>query len=343
MSNKAIITNGTDVLEDNLLDLSPCVLKELLKDQSASLAKKDNKEQTNIFWATDNYELKYGQGCGFDFNDPITIEKITGKNGQVIQPRVDKSREEQLKRSRDKAEVFTPAWICNKQINLIDAAWFGRGQVFNIEIDHTDGTHEWQATEGKILFPKSPKKSWKRYITEPRLEITCGEAPYLASRYDMNTGRLIPLPMRIGMLDRKMRIINERCKEKAEWLAYTKLAYQSIYGYDWQGDNVLIARETLLYTFIENYNELFDEIPTPEMLLSIAQIVSWNIWQMDGFKYVVPNSCHEERIPSLFPDKVEIRQCPGCSQNRHDLHNGIPCLVMDWEKNETIEFYKLFS
>ena len=49
----------------------------------------------------------------------------------------------QQQRSREMAEVFTPSWICNKQNNLIDNAWFGRENVFNVEIDNPDGSHSW--------------------------------------------------------------------------------------------------------------------------------------------------------------------------------------------------------
>ena len=54
-----------------------------------------------------------------------------------------------------------------------------------------------------------------------RLEITCGEAPFLASRYDTTTGEVIPIPERIGILDRKLRIVTENAgTQPDEWLKY---------------------------------------------------------------------------------------------------------------------------
>ena len=54
-----------------------------------------------------------------------------------------------------------------------------------------------------------------------RLEIACGEAPYLVSRYDMSTGELIVPPYRrIGILDRKLRIVDENTDTKEEWLKW---------------------------------------------------------------------------------------------------------------------------
>lgn len=47
-----------------------------------------------------------------------------------ILPRVKKSAEEQLSRTRDKAEVFTLSWICAIQNNQIDEAWFGWADPF---------------------------------------------------------------------------------------------------------------------------------------------------------------------------------------------------------------------
>ena len=54
---------------------------------------------------------------------------------------VAKSLEKQAERTREKAEVFTPSWICNKMNNHCDAEWFGRENVFND--DRFPEIHEW--------------------------------------------------------------------------------------------------------------------------------------------------------------------------------------------------------
>ena len=101
---------------------------------------KDHTTQQNIYWATDSYAETMGDG--YTFYDHITIEKITGENDKIIRPRAVKSREEQTQRAKDKAEVFTPSWICNEQNNLIDEAWFGRKEgLFNTP-DPND-PHKW--------------------------------------------------------------------------------------------------------------------------------------------------------------------------------------------------------
>ena len=103
--------NNADIKENTLLKINYELLNILLKDHSTN---------NNIIWATDNYIDK---GIGFNVTDNIRIESITGCNGNIIKPRIKKNKKEQMKRIRDKAEVFTPSWICNSQNNLIDDAW----------------------------------------------------------------------------------------------------------------------------------------------------------------------------------------------------------------------------
>ena len=87
------------------------------------------------------------------------------------------------------------------------------------------------------------------------LEITCGEAPFLVSRYDATTGEAIAINERKGILDRKLRMVNKQQLSDEDWLAQVRLAFQSTYGYEWQGDSLLLARENLLYTFIDHYDD----------------------------------------------------------------------------------------
>ena len=220
--------NQIDVKENYINSLDRSLLAILLKDRSSG---------RNIIWATDNYAHK---GIGFQKHDHIEISAITGYNGNVVKPRVAKSKKEQFERIRQKAEVFTPSWICNKQNNLVDKAWFGTENVFNSEHGQ-----EWRATEAKIPFPTLTGKTWEDYVLDIRLEIACGEAPYLVSRYDAVTGEHIELHRRIGLLDRKMRVVLENTDTEEAWKKWAKIAFRSIYGYDWQGDNVLLARENL--------------------------------------------------------------------------------------------------
>lgn len=282
-----------DILE---CDLPPALLAVLLQDRASG---------RNLIWATKDYEER---GAGFGETDAMQAPLIAVPGRPVVRPRVDKDAAEQRQRSTERAEVFTPAWICNRQNNLIDAAWFGwkkrDSSPFNTELKKFDPLTDlgWKSTYGQRLvkFPKKLKKTWQDYVKAPRLEVACGEAPYLTSRYDTVSGKMIPVNDRVGFLGRKLRVITENvgANDLQDWLYWAKRAVQSVYGFDWQGDNVLLARENVLATVIEAYHavfsgeEKFDLSPfvggptslARSWLLEIVEIISWNIWQMDGIK-----------------------------------------------------------
>ena len=317
-----------DIKDNRILALDSTLLNILLKDNSSG---------KNIIWATDDY-TQYDETYTKDRQ--ITVFSVTGKNGTIIKPRVEKTKQEQLTRVRDKAEVFTPSWICNKQNNLVDNAWFGRENVFNIEQEKT-----WTANQEKITFPTEDGKTWQDYVKANRLEISCGEAPYLASRYDTVSGNTIPVKERIGLLDRKLRVVSENVDDEQKWYEWAKQAVKSVYGYEWQGDNILLARENLLFTFSDYYEDKFNKKPSKDWLREIAEILSWNIWQMDGLKFVIPNSCHNSTVVNytLFGEETHEEVCEGCKKNNPKKHNGIYCYVMDWETNKKVKFVSLIK
>ena len=336
MSNKDESPQLIDIREDDLLALSAEVLDTLLRDHTTG---------KHIFWATHDYEAL---GPEYDYHSEILPHLITGEHGMVVRPRVLKSKEQQTDRAKDMAEVFTPSWVCNAQNNLVDEAWFGRKNVFNTEHTETaEGTekHAWLSNPDKIVFPEG--KTWKDYVRATRMEMTCGEAPYLVSRYDATTGEPIPLEQRIGLLDRKLRVISENVDVSGEWLEWAQVAYKNIYGFEWQGDNLLLAREALLWTFIEYYQAKFQKAPLTKSINYIAYIISWNFWQMDGLKGVVPDTCHDvvsknKETPQLdffstdVPEKKEpkVTPCPGCAADNIYKHNGTYCLIRDWANDK---------
>ena len=307
-----------DILENRVLKETPGLLEVLLKDHTT---------QQNIFWATDSYaEL----GDGFRWHDNITVAAITGEHGDVIMPRVMKTRDEQQRRVKQMAEVFTPAWLVNKMNNAADEVWFGRQNVFNVPTEEG-----WRPTEAPVMMPKG--KSWHDYVLATRLEITCGEAPFLTSRYDMISGVSIAIKTRMGMLDRKLRIVNEHCTGD-EWTRWALLALGSVYGFEWQGDNLLLARESLLASFSESYEQQFGHKADRTTLMLAAEIIAWNVWQMDGLKGVVPASCRETRImeTDFFGETkvTSVSPCPGCEHDDITLHNGMRCCLRRWLPSE---------
>lgn len=304
---------AVDIIEEDIAKYGQVLLEILLKDRT--------KDQ-NIIWATNDYSI---YGSMYKANMEIEASLITGSHSKVIQPRITKAKEHQSNRTREKAEVFTPSWICNEQNNLVDEQWFGRKNVFNEQLNCS-----WRVIKENISFTNTKCKTWKDYVDARRMETSCGEAPYLVSRYDTVTGDIIPLLSRIGLLDRKMRVINENVSDEVEWFKWTERAFQSVYAYEFQGDNLLLARENLLYTFINNMKYNFKHEPTLEQLKRIATIISWNVWQMDGITFTVP----------LSEIRAEIQQLT-LFDYMEDLPETKYCKIKDWRSKVIVEYASL--
>ncbi|WP_287349052.1 Eco57I restriction-modification methylase domain-containing protein [Prevotella sp.] len=297
-----------DILEDRLLRDEPGLLEVLLVDHTT---------QKNIFWATDSY---VDEGEGYGWYDSIMVSAITGEHGSLIMPRAMKTRDEQQRRSRQMAEVFTPAWLVKKMNDTIDDEW-----------NH--------AQNGR----KDEMEAWQRYVLTTVLEITCGEAPFLTSRYDTVTAEAIPIDQRIGLLDRKLKRVNEEASDE-EWTRWALLALSHVYGYEWQGDNLLLAREALLATFVEYHEQRFGCRPTKDIIRKAAEIIAWNVWQMDGLKAVVPASCHDEKRveTGLFETIETTTPCQGCAKDDVLQHNGQQCKLRRWlpSTTETPDYFE---
>ncbi len=304
-----IDTPNIDIREDYLLK----------KDSLLDILLQDKTTGNTILWATDSYEQfgkKYAPFAS------ITSDLVTGKNGKLIQPRALKSKTEQLYRTRDKAEVFTPLSIV-KQMN--------------------------DACDTKRVT----KSNWQEYVSLLKLEITCGEAPFIVSRYDPVSDKqeLLPLKKRVGFLDKKLSFVSKYCNTQDEWIKWAKIAFQSSYGYEWQGDSLLIARENLLYTFIDYYKDKFKKNPSLEHQKEIAEIIVWNIFQMDGLKYVIPMSCKTETITikgevTLFgkeDDRIVEKPCAGCENKTAKNHNGTYVRIMNWKEDKIIRFVDIVN
>lgn len=298
----------------NLIDINAYPIRDVM-----SLLISDKTTKKNIIFATDAY-----QDSGIEPRTQITKELLLGMDALKIQPRVLKSLQEQSERTRKKAEVFTPSWICNKMNNHCDNEWFGREGVFNQE----DG-QSWIVNTAKIGFAK--EKDWQRYVDSKRLEITCGEAPYLVSRYDTTTAEIIPIVERIGILDRKLRVVNENTDNEKDWLKWTIRAFQSVYGYEFQGDNLLIARINMLMTFVDYMVDRWDRQPTVDELKKMANIITWNLWQMDGITGTIPYGKPREEYQQIDLFDFTV------GEEESEIEE-VECKIHDWRSKETMTF-----
>lgn len=298
---------------DNLIRLDAYPVKNVL-----SFLLLDKTTGNNILFATNAYK-----SFSITETTQITVSSLE-KIANLIQPRVLKSKEEKAHRTKNKAEVFTPAWICNQMNNHCDEEWFHRKNVFN-----TEYSSSWVTNVDPIVFENTG--DWKKYVSSKRLEITCGEAPYLVSRYDASTGKIIPVKDRIGMLDRKLRIVSENTNSLKQWKHWAYIAYRSVYGYEFQGDNLLIARINLLVTFVDYMVEKFKRRPTEKELKFLSNIIVWNLWQMDGLTGAVPIY---KSLRELTVEKVlEYLQMPTNSESTQ-----VDCRLYDWENKKEITY-----
>lgn len=293
------------------------LIPKLLKDQTTG---------KNIIWATETYQP---YGCEYEkqnqMNTNLSLKLM--KEG-IMLPRIMKTKEQQDERTKGKAEVFTPSWICNKMNNYCDQQWFNRKNVFNIE--NSDNT--WTTIREKIEFENDSDKEWQKYVDSRRIEITCGEAPYIVSRYDATTGEELKINDRIGILDRKLRIVNENTNNEEDWLKWAYRAYESVYGFEFQGDNLLFARLNLVQTFMDYYRERFSKEPTDKMIDRVSNVVSWNLWQMDGLKDTIPFETEKKE------DFQQIALNDFLPGEEKKALKSVYCKIKDWRGKKIIEY-----
>ena len=317
------------------------ILETLLRDRTTG---------RNIIWADDEYEAL---GAGYAAEDEITPDKITDPNATVIKPRIDKEQHRQNQRTKSRAEVFSPSWLCNQMNNDLDEIWFGHRGAFNAE-----GPQSWESKTEPVEFPRGKKgHGWHAYVEAPWLEITCGEAPYVCSRYDSVTGETVPVRERIGFLDRKLRIVSEKTKTRMEWVRRALDALRASYGYEYQGDNLLIARINVFETFCDHHRDRWGSSPDPEELNQAAWIVSWNFWQMNGLTDAVPTTKQGVEFESTLgsfeepePVQTSLFELFGDAftdetteeDEEEDPSETVPlCVIYDWRNGEPFEFASL--
>lgn len=308
----------------------------------------DHATGRNIIWATDDYADN-----GHRFRDEM-IMKPVGAKGVPIMPRALKGKAAQTARARSRAEVSTPAWICRAQLDAVDKAWqAAHAGESEAVVECPDGsTAPCVPLTNRGVYRN--EDVWKEYVKDIRLEIACGEGPYMAMRRDAATGENIPLEARQGILDRKLRLVSAHTAEPDEWLDWALKALKAVYGFEWQGDSLFLARKELLLDYAEHYMAKFGDEMREDSLAQAADVITWNVWQMDGLKGVVPGTCHSEQKTKgdgalLFDDIVGGKDsekelpCPGCARGDVHRHNGVYAVVMDWESGEKVQFVDMMK
>ena len=232
---------------------------------------------------------------GPDEEKEIRVKDVLGR----IKPRWLKNEEAKKQRTRMSAEVFTPSGICREMVETIEE-------------------------EGAM-----PTKDFQASLC---LEITCGEAPFIASRYDMETGESIEVKDRFGLLDKKLKPMIE---EDIAFEAYRDQALKSlksVYGYELHGDSLFIARTNVFMDFVEHWREKWTSNPDCKVLKDAAEVVSWNFWQMDGLG---------DFLPPLKTAKKSLETLPGMEFDKYKSSSA-HCKIRLWDSEEVVEFKNLF-
>ena len=255
---------------------------------------KDKTTQRNIVWASQSYE---GMGKAFCSDQPIRRSLLVGKHQSIIQPRVAKHARKQEQRTRSSGEVFTPPWLVDKQVSAVLGEW-----------------------------KEAPLKEW---VALRWLELACGEAPYIVTRYDSVTGDSIPVPKRVGFLDRKLQRISQEVTSETEFIKLAKIAYESTYGYELQGDSLLLARENLLLSFCEHYEQKFGILPTIKTVKAITKIIVYNVFQMNGLTKRTPYSDHSVK-------EVQMNLFDAGTEGITVAEGDMLTVIKDWKHKELV-------
>lgn len=232
----------------------------------------------------------------------LTTQEIFLEDVEKIEPRWKKNRSEQKSRTKSRAEIFTPPDVCKIQNDTLFDSLFNN------------------------------KNDWQDIIDAKFLEITCGEAPYIVSRYNAVTGELIDIEQRDGILNRKLKIIAKETNTSADRIDFAIRALKSVYGYEFQGDNLFLARKNIFETVEEFLSNTMSAVELNEKLHQVAEIISWNFWQMDGLQYTIPFANADRQSKFDFDNKTT--QTPS---------GEIFCKIMDWKANKAFEFCKLYG
>lgn len=256
-------------------------------------------------------------GKGFQAGDALTPKRVLkAVEWGALCPRAFKSAEERQARVRKHGEVFTPSWVCKQMIDVADEGWF------RPENDITPQDLLFRGDLPATLLRLNEPKRWQAYVSQRRLEVACGEAPYLTARYDAATGDIIPWELRYGVLDRKLRVF-PKTLTRLHWWRWALRAFEATYGYEYQGDNLFLARCNLLLTYEEAHRRRWHEEPPAERLLALAEVIAWNLWQMDGLTHLPPGLAALTMEDDLFadvPTAATARPCRVRIEGRETLY-----------------------
>ena len=183
--------------------------------------------------------------CTRDYPEHAFDEELTPEFAATFVPRWEKSKAAQRARTKSKAEVFTPTALIAHILELTVR-------------ECGDGIY-------------SPDKTF--------IEPCMGEGAFLLTRRDQNTGTPIDVPDRVGVLDRKLLGIDT--DDEAKWKTIALTCLSSVYGYEYQGDSLTLARVNVYLTMTEHAAHRGYTWSETELDI-IAETIARHLWQVDG-------------------------------------------------------------
>ena len=78
----------------------------------------------------------------------------------------------------------------------------------------------------------------------------------------------------------------------------------------------------------------WNDFPTKKALNKIANIISWNIWQMDGLSGTIPYKKQKETY-------YQVTMFEWMDLETEEETERIPCRIFDWRSKESVEYNSL--
>lgn len=177
-------------------------------------------------------------------------------------------------RPKTRNEIYTPSWVVKKMTTYLNDRL------------------------------KEDADSWMDYLSMTGGELCCGHAPFLVMRYDAVTLEPIEFKDRYGIIDLKIKTLFEQDLDDEAWVMWLEEIFKSSYGWDIYSDAIVYARCNVFMTFMEAYRLKFGEDPGPLLQRRFLNIISWNIFQMDGLQLTHPDTGQEVKIMDWQNERV---------------------------------------
>lgn len=168
------------------------------------------------------------------------------------------------------------------------------------------------------------------FLRKKWMEADCAEGFTLATVYAPASGRILPVNERTGFIDIKLNLISRLCDSPDAWIILARYAVGSCYGFEVNGDNLFLTRINVLSSILDFFKNKFDSPLNFQEVEEFANIISWNIFQLDGYTHSIPHFILKDKSIAYAPI-VE----PSDSK-----HSAVPH-IYDWERKGVSQLQEL--